>query len=85
MTLLPKCFKITQMKITILYRCFLNTLSASNIVYTKYVGGSRTPTICKMKFYEAIVNKLWPVTVVTKSSILNLAWFLDLGLVLYIH
>ena len=43
-------------------------------------GGSRTPATSKMELFVIIVNGWKPLTIITKSSILDVAGVLDLPL-----
>ena len=43
-------------------------------------GGSRTPATSKMELFMIIVNGWKPLTIITKSSILDVAGVLDLPL-----
>ena len=40
-------------------------------------GGSRTAATCKMELFLIIVNDFQPLTIITKSLILNVAAVLD--------
>ena len=48
-------------------------------------GGSRTATKSKMERFVIIVNDFWPLTIITKRSILDVAVVLDLPLIIRIQ
>ena len=55
----------------------LTIVSKKNLIVNQYRGGSRTAATSKTEHFVIIVNGWKPLTIITKSSILDVAAVLD--------